>query len=73
MPSGKCSFWEKLVKGTTHRFSMPNQRRQCGDLTFRTLVMPGSEFMPFNAKTGEGHPLRAWADLINQWDLSVAK
>ena len=40
VPSGKCSFSEKLVNGTTHRFSMPSQRRQCGDLTLRTLVIP---------------------------------
>jgi len=32
VPSGKCLFSEKLVKGTTHRFSMPSQRRQCGEI-----------------------------------------
>ena len=59
VPSGRASFSEKLVKGTTQRFSMPSQRRQCGDLTLRTLVTPGSDFLPFSAKAGEGMPQRA--------------
>ena len=58
-PSGNVSFSEKLVKGTTQRLSTPSQRRQCGDATLRTLVMPESEFRPFSAKTGEGIPQRA--------------
>jgi len=58
-PSGRTSFSEKLVQGTTQRFSIPSQRRQCGDLTLRTLVTPGSDFLPFSAKTGDGMPHRA--------------
>src|ERR1700720_4210597 len=58
-PSGSTSFSEKLVQGTTQRFSIPSQRRQCGDLTLRMLVTPGSDFLPFSAKTGEGIPHRA--------------
>jgi hypothetical protein len=46
----------KLVQGTTQPFSIPSQRRQCGDVTLRTLVTPGSEFLPLSAKTGEGIP-----------------
>ena len=38
LPSGRASFSLKLVNGTTQRCSMPSQRRQCGDLTFRMLV-----------------------------------
>jgi ATP dependent DNA ligase domain len=56
VPSGKCSFSEKLVNGTTHRFGIPSHRRQCGDWTLRMFVMPGSEFLPFSANTGEGIP-----------------
>ena len=48
------SFSAKLVQGTTQRFSIPSQRRQFGDVTLRTLVTPGSEFLPLSAKTGEG-------------------
>jgi hypothetical protein len=58
-PFGSASFSEKLVKGTTHRLSMPSHRRQCGDLTLRTLVTPGSAFLPVNAKIGDGMPHRA--------------
>jgi hypothetical protein len=57
--SGSTSFSEKLVQGTTQRFSIPSQRRQCGDFTLRTLVTPRSELLPFSAKTGEGMPHRA--------------
>src|SRR6202165_159109 len=57
-PSGSTSFSEKLVQGTTQRFSVPSQRRQCGELTLRTLVTPGSDFLPCSAKTGEGIPHR---------------
>src|SRR5258708_20393898 len=46
-PSGSASFSLKLVNGTTHRCSVPSQRRQCGDLTLRMLVTPRSEFRPF--------------------------
>ena len=53
-PSGSTSFSAKLVQGTTQRFSIPSQRRQFGDVTLRTLVTPGSEFLPLSAKTGEG-------------------
>src|SRR4051812_14310186 len=59
VPSGKTSCSEKLVKGTTQRCSTPSQRRQCGDFTFRTLVTPGSDFLPFSAKAGDGMPQRA--------------
>jgi hypothetical protein len=34
VPSGKCSFSEKLLNGTTQRFSTPSQRRQWGDFKF---------------------------------------
>jgi len=44
------------VNGTTQRFWIPSQRRQWGDLTLRTLVTPGSEFLPFSAKMGDGIP-----------------
>jgi hypothetical protein len=47
------------VKGTKQRFSIPSQRRQCGDAALRTLVTPGSDFLPYSAKTGEGMPHRA--------------
>jgi len=56
VPSGSFSFSAKLVNGTTQRCSIPSQRRQWGELTLRTLVTPGSEFLPFSAKTGEGIP-----------------
>src|SRR3954451_20036068 len=46
-PAGCGSGSLNEVKGTTHRFSEPNQRRQCADLVFRTLVTPGSDFLPF--------------------------
>jgi hypothetical protein len=38
VPSGRFSFSEKLVNGTTQRFWIPSQRRQWGDLRLRTLV-----------------------------------
>jgi hypothetical protein len=58
-PSGSTSFSEKLVQGTMQRFSIPSQRRQCGDLTLRTLLTPGSDFVPLRANTGDGIPQRA--------------
>src|SRR6202047_167972 len=58
-PSGSASFSEKLVQGTTQRFSITSQRRQCGDLTLRALVTPGSDFLPLRANTGDGIPQRA--------------
>ena len=60
-PSANTSFSEKLVKGTTQRLSMPSQRRQWGDFTFRTLVMPESELRPLRANAGDGMPQRAIA------------
>jgi hypothetical protein len=51
-PSGSTSFSEKLVQGTTQRFSIPSQRRQCGDLTLRMLVTPGSERRQRRSCTG---------------------
>jgi spermidine dehydrogenase len=39
--------------------SIPSQRRQCGDLTFRMLVTPESEFRPLRANSGDGMPQRA--------------
>jgi hypothetical protein len=59
LPSGNVSFSLKLVNGTTQRCSIPSQRRQCGDLTFRMLVTPESEFRPLRANSGEGMPQRA--------------
>src|SRR6202795_578749 len=58
-PSGKTSFSAKLVKGTMQRLSTPSHRRQCGDLTLRMLVTPGSVFLPAMAKVGDGMPQRA--------------
>jgi hypothetical protein len=58
-PSGKTSFSEKLVTGTTQLSSTPSQRRQCGVDTLRILVTPESLFRPFNANMGEGIPHRA--------------
>src|SRR5258705_5803647 len=57
--SGSASFSLKLVNGTTQRCSMPSQRRQCGDLTFRMLVTPGSALRPFTEAIGDGMPHRA--------------
>src|SRR3546814_4189736 len=45
-PSGCGSGSLNDVHGTTQRLSGPSQRRQCGDLTLRTLVTPGSVFRP---------------------------
>jgi hypothetical protein len=59
LPFGSASFSEKLVNGTTQRCSTLSQRRQCGDLALRTLVTPGSEFLPFSANAGDGMPQRA--------------
>src|SRR5260370_36324253 len=58
-PSGSASFSLKLVNGTTQRSSLPSQRRQCGDLTFRILATPGSEWRPFSEATRVGIPHRA--------------
>jgi hypothetical protein len=58
-PLGRTSFSLNEVSGTTQRLSTPSHRRQCGEATFRTLVTPGSELRPFNAKTGDGMPQRA--------------
>src|ERR1019366_2432812 len=54
-PSGRTSFSEKLVQGTTQRFSIPSQRRQCGDLTLRTLVT-WIGFLALQRKDRRGHP-----------------
>jgi hypothetical protein len=43
---GRLRHEEKLVNGTTHRFSTPSQHRQCGDLVLRMFVTPGSDFLP---------------------------
>src|SRR3954470_24882799 len=59
LPSGSTSFSEKLVNGTTQRFSGPSQRRQCADSTLRTLVTPESLFLPTSTEAGEGMPQRA--------------
>jgi hypothetical protein len=58
-PSGKTSFSEKLVKGTTQRFSTPSHRRQWGEETLRILVTPESLLRPFKANLGDGIPHRA--------------
>src|SRR3954452_18921102 len=60
-PSGCSSGSLNDVKGTTQRFSGASQRRQCSDLVFRTFVTPGSVFLPFRAKAGDGIPHRAIA------------
>ncbi len=59
LPSGMASFSEKLVNGTTQRFSTPNHRRRCDEATLRTLVTPGFEFLPFETEAGDGMPQRA--------------
>ena len=61
-PSGNTSFSEKLVQGTTQRFSIASQRRQCGDLTLRTLVTPvaiGDVHIPILVLHGDEHDA-AW-------------
>ena len=58
-PSGRTSFSEKDVNGTTQRFSTPSHRRQCGDDTLRMFVTPGSRFLPLRISNGEGMPQRA--------------
>lgn len=58
-PSGWGSGSAKLVNGTTHRFSVPSRRRQCDEATLRTLVTPGSRFLPFRTEGGDGMPQRA--------------
>ena len=58
-PSGKISFSENDVNGTTHRLSTPSQRRQWGEATLRTFVTPGSELRPSSANAGNGMPQRA--------------
>src|SRR3954464_11696192 len=58
-PSGRTSFSENEVNGTTQRLSGPSQRRQCGEATLRTLVTPGSDLRPLSAKAGVGRPQRA--------------
>src|SRR5277367_5132572 len=45
-PSGRTSFSEKDVNGTTQRLSTLSHRRQCGESTLRMLVTPGSRFLP---------------------------
>src|SRR5690349_21714711 len=57
-PSAAFSFSEKLVNGTRQRCSGDSQRRQCGEAVLRTLVTPGSTFLPFSAKAGDGMPQR---------------
>src|ERR1019366_4249310 len=49
-PSGSTSFSEKLAHGTMQRFSIPSQRRQCGDFVARQSgwkrVLPQGEMFP---------------------------
>src|SRR5919112_968369 len=56
LPSAVVSYSLKLVKGTRQRCSTLSHRRQCGEVTFRTFVTPGSALRPFRAKTGDGIP-----------------
>jgi len=65
-PSASVSFSLKEVNGTKHRFSGPSQRRQCNDLTLRTLVTPASVFFGLRLEStrycgGVGMPHRAIA------------
>src|SRR6185503_12048589 len=69
VPSGRCSFSEKLLNGTTQRFSMPSQRRQWGDFKLRMLVTPGSLFLPWSANAGDGMPHLAEASSRAPWLL----
>src|SRR5271165_795971 len=62
VPSGSASFSEKLVNGTTQRFSTPSQRRQCEELTLRMFVTPGSVFLPIRYLGGVGIPHRTSAN-----------
>src|SRR5580698_5984443 len=44
VPSGRCSFSEKLVNGTTQRCSGSSQRRQCDEATLR-ITAPSGHFL----------------------------
>ena len=55
-PFGCGSGSEKLMNGTTQRFSEPSHRRQCGDFTLRMFVTPGSVLLPTRADRDEGMP-----------------
>src|SRR5258706_13715307 len=60
-PFGWGSGSAKLLQGTTHRLSMPSQRRQCAEAVLPTFVTPGSVFLSLIAKAGDGIPQRATA------------
>ncbi len=49
----------RLAPPFIFRTAVQRVRRQCGDLTLRILVTPGSDFLPCSAKTGDGMPHRA--------------
>ena len=40
--SGRCPYSEKAVAGTTQRWAVPSQRRQCGLAVLRMFVTPVS-------------------------------
>lgn len=46
------------MNGTRQRCSGESQRRQCGEAMLHTFVTPGSTFLPFKAKAGDGMPHR---------------
>ena len=48
-----------LLKVIRQRFSTPCQRRQCGSVTLRTLVTPGSDFPAFQELGRRQHAQRA--------------
>ena len=48
----------KASSGTGQRLSGVSQRRQYGEVVLRTFVTPGSAFLPFSAKAGDGMPQR---------------
>ena len=58
-PSDNSSFSENDENGTTQRHSTPSHRRQCGDVTLRILVTPGSLLRPSMTALGDGIPQRA--------------
>tara|TARA_R110002020_G_scaffold116694_2_gene267335 strand:+ start:4593 stop:5078 length:486 start_codon:yes stop_codon:yes gene_type:complete len=51
-------YAENSLAGTTHWFSSPSHRRQCGEDTLRTLVTPPSA-LPLMNVGGFGMPRRA--------------
>jgi hypothetical protein len=72
--SGSTSFSEKLVQGTTQRFSTPSQRRQCGDFDITDIgdtrigVLQLDENL-VTAYGGRAGAYRGKGDLVNGFCL----